>query len=142
MLGLIPALIIVATGCNKGEPRGDIVGEVQFDGKPVETGMISFESTQSAGPPRNVPIENGKYRIDGKGALTPGAYHVRITAANRSKMDSKKADNPNAQEEFIPLLPAPWNTQSQLTVDVKPGKNTFHFRGKKGGEPSVESAAN
>jgi hypothetical protein len=142
MLCLIPAMLVAATaGCNKGEPRGDVAGEVQFDGRPVETGMVSFEPTQAAIAPRNVPIENGKYRVDGKGALTPGDYRVRITAADRSKMDSKKASNPNAQDEFIPLLPSPWNTQSRLTVNVKPGKNTFLFRGEKGGEPSVETTA-
>ena len=51
----------------------------------------------------------------------------------------KPADAPqHVQVEYVPLLPPPWNAQSKLSVDVRPGKNTLHFHGKKGEEPSVE----
>ena len=68
MLRVMPAaLIAVTVGCGKGEPRGDVVGEVTFDEKPVETGMVSFEPTEATAPPRSVPIQNGKYRAAGMG---------------------------------------------------------------------------
>ena len=139
MLFVMPAaLVAVTVGCSNGEPRGEVFGEVRFDGQPVETGMVSFEPTKAMAPPRNVPIQNGEYRAGGDQALTPGTYRVRITAADRSKMGLKAANDPHARVEYVPLLPSSWNAQSRLSVDVRPGKNTFHFHGKKGEQPSVE----
>lgn len=100
--------------------------------------MVSFEPTEAASAPHSVPLQNGEYRADGKSALRPGTYCVRITAAYLSKMDPSAANGPDAQGEYVPLLPAPWNAQSKLSVNVRPGKNTFDFHGKKGEEPSVE----
>ena len=70
MLRVIPAaLVAVTVGCSNGEPRCDVFGEVRFDGQPVETGMVSFEPTEAVAPPRNVPIQKGKYCADGEKRL-------------------------------------------------------------------------
>jgi hypothetical protein len=140
LLAVPLALVALAVGCNRGEPRGDVVGDVTFDGQPVQAGMVSFEPMEAKAPPRNVPIENGNYRAGGDSGLTPGKYRVRITAADLSKSDPNPPKNINTRVDYVPLLPPPWHTQSKLTVDVKPGKNTFHFHGKKGEEPSVTTA--
>jgi hypothetical protein len=139
MLLVTPAALVAATlGCGKSEPRGDVFGEVRFNGQPVEAGMVSFEFTETVASPRNVPIQKGAYHADGTRALKPGAYRVRITAPDMSKVDPKVAKDPNALVDYVPLLPPSWNVQSKLSVNVGPGKNTFHFRGKKGEEPTVE----
>jgi len=84
-----------------------------------------------------VSIENGKYRADGNNALPPGTYRVRITAPKRSQANQQPG-GPNDRVEYVPLLLPPWNTQSKLSVNVRPGKNTFHFFGNKGEEPGVK----
>lgn len=139
------AMIPLVAGCGGGEPVGDVAGEVLFDGQAVPAGMVSFESTDAAAPPRNAPIQNGKYEA---AALPPGKYLVRISAGQESQAPPDIHSSPNLQgpeakdTKFVPLLPQQWNVNSKLSVEVKPGKNTFHFRGDKSGEPRVETGAN
>lgn len=141
LLMMLAAFVAVAIGCNKGEPRGDVCGEVQCDGQPVQVGMVSFESIGAVTPPRNVPIQNGSYRANGKAALVPGTYRVRITAPKPFPASPNGTSGLNDRAVYIPLLAAPWNTQSKLSVDVKPGDNTFRFHGKNAEEPAVEIGA-
>lgn len=139
LFALLAMCITVTIGCRKSEPRGDVFGSVHFDGKPVETGMVWFEPDEATFPPRSAPIENGKYHADGVAGLKPGVYRVRITAASVSEIGGEKAAKAIlSQVVSIPLLPPEWNVQSKLSVDVKPGKNVFHFHGKKGEMPNVE----
>jgi hypothetical protein len=136
------AVLVAAIGCNRSEPRGDVSGEVSYNGKPVETGAISFEPMEAASTPRNLTVQSGVYRSDEKSALKPGKYRVRLSANDPSKKKGNiDLNNPNVRVDFIPLLPPSWNAQSQLTVEVKAGKNTFNFQGNKGQEPRVETVA-
>jgi hypothetical protein len=141
LLAVLPMCAsVVVIGCGKGEPRGAVSGEVAFDGKPVETGMVWFEPTRTSVAPRSIPIENGKYRVDEAGGLRPGTYCVRITAADVSRMGHAKSKKSILdQVDFVPLLPPTWNVQSKLLVEVKPGRNVFHFRGNRAESPNVES---
>ena len=139
------AMIPLVAGCGGGEPVGDVAGEVVFDGQAVSAGMVSFESTDAAAPPRNAPIQNGKYEA---AALPPGKYLVRISAGQDEQTppdihSSLDLQGPEAKDaEYVPLLPKQWNVDSKLNVDVQLGKNVFHFRGEKSGEPRVETGAN
>lgn len=140
---LLPAMlalfVMTTVGCSKGEPRGDVLGEVIFDGKSVEAGMVIFEPILAGSSPRNVPIENGKYHVDGEGAMRPGEYRVRITAADQSRLGSDTLKGVRSQVQFVQLLPESWNVQSRLSVNVKPGKNEFRFCGTKSEKPAVET---
>ncbi len=132
------ALLMLAVGCG-GERRGDVAGTVTFDGQPVAQGMISFECVEASGPPRNIPVRDGAYRASGAAGLVPGTYLVRISAGDLDAM----ADGPEADQhtpfEHVPLLPPEWNTESQLSVEVRQGRNTFNFSGNRGERPRVET---
>lgn len=133
------ALLALTLGCGGGEPRGDVDGTVTFDGQPVAAGMVSFEPVDATGPARNVPIRDGSYRASGASALAPGAYGVRIFAGDPAAIEQSSAGDQHTPFQHVPLLPPSWNTQSQLSVDVQPGRNTFHFSGKKGEEPCMDA---
>ena len=135
-----PILGLLA-GCGGGEPRGDIDGTVTFDGNPVQVGIVSFESADGTHPARNVPIHEGTYQASGDAGLVPGRYRVRITAGDPGA-EKPVAGAPDAQHtpvEYRPLLPPSWNTQSQLSVVVQSGGNTFNFAGKQGEQPHVDT---
>lgn len=141
MLLTTAAIVAMTFGCSKREPRGDVCGEVICDRQPVQVGMVSFESVTTVAPPRNIPIQNGKYHADGVNALPLGEYRVRITAPKPLPAGTNVVSGPHEYAMYVPLLAAPWNTLSKLSVDVKPGKNTFLFHGKNAEEPTVEIGA-
>lgn len=131
-------LMVLAVGCG-GEPRGDVSGTVTFEGKPVAQGMISFENAETAGPPRNVPVRNGEYQATGAAGLVPGTYRVRISADDVAAMGVSPETDQHTPFNYVPLLPPVWNVQSQLSVEVRQGKNTFNFVGNRGEQPRVET---
>ena len=141
LIWLPAGLALVIFGC-RGSEQASVSGEVSYGGRTVETGMVTFEpaEAEAKSPSRNVPIREGRYEARGEAGLAPGEYLVRITAPDLSKTDMDASAGPHARVEYVPLLPAEWNTRSNLTVDVKPGENVFHFRGNRGEKPAVDAS--
>ena len=73
-LGIV-ALSIV--GCSSDL---EVSGRVTFNGKPVESGTITFEPEDRSGPTKSEVVTNGAYRLAGVKRVTPGAKTVRIQA--------------------------------------------------------------
>jgi hypothetical protein len=130
--GLI-VLGIVAAGCDQGGddlPRQPIWGTVTLDGKTVAKGTIQFQPATGAEPTSaGSLIEDGKYSIDRTGGLVPGTYKVIINA-----QAGEAAALPKDQQVGKPhappkeLIPAKFNTQTTLTVQVKQGEEkAFDF---------------
>ena len=71
-------------------------------------------------------INGGKYRLDSQNGPEPGKYRVEITW--RKKTGNKvPGEGGHPRDEIVPGIPAKYNTESELVVEVKPGRNTFHF---------------
>ena len=138
-LALLTGLALCAAGCGKGgDQQSDVAGDVTYDGQPVGAGAVSFEPSTPTASPGTFTIHDGKFAAAAGASLKPGKYLVRVTAPDLSKMKSGTTDDPHAQVQFVPLLPEAWNVQSKLTVELKPGRNDVHFRGKRGEAPQAE----
>lgn len=136
---LLMSFLLPLLGCGGGKSLSCVSGEVMFDGKPVQTGLIVFELVQGKVPPPGVLIKNGKYEVTAERKLAPGSYLVRITAPDLSKSDvSVPAGLNDPAPQAFPLLPLTWNTQSQLKVELKPGNNAVNFSGNHTEPPQVE----
>jgi hypothetical protein len=116
---------LALSGCNR---LGSLSGAVTFDGKPVEHALIRFESLPR--PSESVEggsVVNGRFEIAPKIPLRAGSYQVIISAPNPPKASRKSAgpgDTPVGEE----LIPARYNTESTLVVEVKAGtRNEFTF---------------
>ncbi len=136
--GLLAGFALAACGCGGGEPVSRVSGEVLCDGQPVPTGMVAFEPAKTQAPPCSLPIRDGRYEVTAEARLKPGAYLVRITAADTSQTSQAAPLGPNDRATFVSLLGPGWNVQSRMTVDLKPGKNAVTFRGKKDEQPTAE----
>jgi hypothetical protein len=80
-MALIVALFVLATGCGPDGPqRYRMSGKVTFEGRPVPTGMISFEPAEKGIGGGFAPIVNGAYDTErtGRGHLG-GEHSVQIT---------------------------------------------------------------
>ena len=127
-MGLVVALLGMCAGC--GSKLATVQGNVTFDGKPVEQGSIVFEPADGAGPVAGGTIEKGTYRLAGEGGVVPGKKLVRIIAVRPTgrKIEAGPPTPPGTMvDELRPYIPAIYNQQSTLTIEVPAGQVTRNF---------------
>lgn len=121
---VLSAVPWIAIGCGS---RQTIEGTVTVDERPLEQGYINFRPTSNAkGPPVGGPIEQGKYAIRPQSPLE-GSFRVEVTALG--KTGRKTSDGAGARVDIEgQVLPACYNTESTLQVEIKPRQqNEFKF---------------
>jgi hypothetical protein len=117
--GLLPA----GFGCGDGKVR--VRGTVSFDGKPVESGVISFDPADGQGPNTGAAITGGRFEMSGAAVATPGKKIVRIRASRPTgrKIESGPPAPPGTLvDELEAFIPAHYNEKSTLTAEILPGK--------------------
>lgn len=120
--------VLLLAGCAGAIEKVPVSGAITYDGEPVATGQIVFQS--KAGGRTEVSIINeGKYSIPEQYGLTPGEYVVKITG-DRPTGETAKTDSfvtadvsREIQEQFIP---AKYNAASQLSVTIEPVAQATH----------------
>jgi hypothetical protein len=115
-LAALLGLLVATTGCGGGGPSiAPVSGTVRLDGKPLAGASVVFEP-QVGKVSRAFTDDQGRFELvylrDIKGALV-GRHTVRITT--------------NSEADPSERLPACYHVQSDLTREVEPGGNTFHF---------------
>jgi len=119
------ALCAGAIGCGGGSPRPvSVRGQVTFQGRPLERGMVTFVPTEP-GPPATGKIEpDGQYSLStfrpGDGAL-PGRYAVMVIAVGDTAGRLPDEANP-PPALLIPRKYASHRT-SDITKDVSEANN-------------------
>jgi hypothetical protein len=128
-----PSLFL--TGCGGGDnlPREEISGSVAVDGKPLDSGLITFQPDGSEATQSGASVVQGKYTIPRDQGLVPGKYTVTITAAGNTPEKQVDTLTNNNMPGMPPLpakevIPSSYNSQSLLSAQVKAGsKNEFNF---------------
>jgi hypothetical protein len=113
-------LLLAGCGGSAELPKVEISGHVTYNGKPVQSGEITFlpmDGTKS--PPTAAVITNGEYRTATRGNIAVGKYRVEI----REFRESKNANTgiPEPAPAMIPreqLLPARFNVDSTMELVV------------------------
>jgi len=112
---------VALIGCGKAEaPSGTVSGTVTLDGQPVDSGEISFVS--SDGFAASGPITGGQFKLEDP--LPVGKYAVGITPAALTEAPGEEGDTAVAPTSPVP---AGYNMPgtSGLTHDVQQGANTM-----------------
>ena len=117
--------IALASGCGGGGPYG-VSGSVKYKGQPVKAGLIAFIPEGAASPAGGAPITGGEYSVPAAAGLPAGKYRVSISvpdtkAAKAEEMPGMSGPPPKE------TLPVKYNASTELTAEVKPGKNVFDF---------------
>jgi hypothetical protein len=123
---LASGLLLCIVGCSSGNV-GLVSGTVHLDGKPLEGALVTFyPETEGANPSEmgtsiGRTDKAGKYELiynrDEMGAVV-GKHLVYIeTLQEGSGYGAGRAEE----------VPKRYNTQSELHVEVKPGRNTIDF---------------
>lgn len=122
---------VLISGCGGGTNRLGISGTVNFKGKPLDTGIITFTPVSSETPTQgSAMITAGKYSISREQGLQPGKYRVSISSPDGKTPDggSDAIPGPTGNFASVERIPAEYNQKSKHEVEVKKGdKNSFDY---------------
>jgi len=150
-VGLLALLSLVAVGCNNGGaddlPREPISGTVSYDGKPLANGTIQFQpASQAEGMAAGGMVVEGRFDVPREEGPVPGNYKVQIDSIDETVTVTVPEQPTSPREDVLPgelkiappkkmkkrLIPPKYNSQSELTAEVKAGgPNTYVFDLKK-----------
>ncbi|MSR31163.1 MAG: hypothetical protein EXR99_06595 [Gemmataceae bacterium] len=127
------AVLLLIAGCwDSGPRRHAISGQVLYQGKPLDQGVILFEPenpfTTSGG---GAAIKDGRFAIVQEQGLMPGKYKVMISSGIDAAESKKLKQNQGPGEDDLPpkeRIPLKYNLESKLLLEVGPDfKPTVEF---------------
>ena len=129
-LAVLLALLPLLAGCGKssdGPERGDVRGKITVGGQPLEYGAIIFYPTAGTqGPSAGGQINDGKYAISTKNGPIVGKNRIEITGSKHTG-ETTRISTGQEIPKMVPVVPAKYNTNSELVRDIESGKNTLDF---------------
>jgi hypothetical protein len=122
-------LLLLIAGCGDNQVR--IRGNVTLDGKPIDTGAISFiPDDLSKGQTAGASITLGEFQVVGNNLPPPGLYRVEIRGQKKTgkQIPAGSPSPPGTMlEETIEAVPAKYNHKSELKQELKTGDNNINF---------------
>jgi hypothetical protein len=117
----------VVAGCETGPATGDVSGTVKVDGQtPAEGSSITFMPADGQSPTAGATIVQGRYTAK----VPVGKVKVEIRVPRPAAAPSDATAGPGGGGPgaggggwIEESLPARYNDATELTIDVKPGKN-------------------
>ena len=131
LIALFSAAMIGCSGSSDRPELGQVHGKVTMDGKPAAGVMVSFQPADGR-PSWGTTDEDGEYTLkylDQTGAKV-GKNLVTISTPNSGDVpeDCSKIDEGGTAADPIPPRYNTLATENpEMTVEVKPGDNTFDF---------------
>jgi hypothetical protein len=126
-LFLIAALVLA--GCSRQTKLGIVEGDVLLDGQPLQEGRVQFTPEDGKGQPGGATIADGKFKAE----MPPAKMKVAINA-NKVVGKTKAYPTPESPwiDEVVELIPHRYNATSELSLDVKPGRQSvkYELKGK------------
>lgn len=122
----VTLMLSLLIGCGSENPlsRQRVTGTVTLNKEPVANGTIRFEPAGPQGVASGTTISQGKFDIPAERGLPTGEYIVRISAAGEGvAAEAAPGDSSKLAEE---LIPAAYNSNSQLKITVNAGANQPH----------------
>lgn len=134
---LLCLCLLLLAGCAR---QSTVTGEVAYEGKPIEQGVITFLPADGKGSAASADIEAGRFTVE---EVMPGPKVVQITATRtvpfaRSSEEmaqrhaaAKAKGNHTGIIDPADVIAADAEGNNQ-TVEVKAGVQTMNFALKKG----------
>jgi hypothetical protein len=100
LLSFIAAFGFAIAGCSESDLMM-VSGNVMIDRKPVDRGLITFESAGGSGKPTGASIHDGKFTVDKSHGLRPGDYRVILQAQRRTGKKIRDRQMPTEVDEMV-----------------------------------------
>lgn len=136
-VGLILAVSLVllpTAGCKRGYegPRRIAVsGSVSLDGEIIDHGIINLIPLVNDKRKASAVIENGIYRIPEARGPNSGKHMVEIhwlKPTGRKRLNQGDPGGPSMIDETIEVIPAKYNTQTTIQVEITSDQNKHDFQ--------------
>jgi hypothetical protein len=117
--------LLVLCGCVGSDGAADVDGEVLLDGQPLADGVIHFFPVAGTSRTESAFIKGGQFHK----RVPLGKHRVEISSVQaRPTRPGQDADSAAGAE----IVPARYNTKSELSTEVSRGKNKakFELKGK------------
>ena len=116
---------LLVAGCRSENDLAKVKGKVTLNGQPLQGAIVEFRPTAAEGSPSAAQTDaKGRYELmytfTTAGAM-PGEHVVSIRTAETC------FDDEGNEIERVERVPARYNSQTELTRTVEPGRNTFNF---------------
>jgi hypothetical protein len=106
----------------------DVDGDVVLDGKALDEGVIHFFPLDAQARTASTFVNGGRFQT----RVALGTHRVEISCVKPRVLRAKQdADSGTGQE----IVPARYNTKSELKAEVKTGKNLLRFELQSKGTP-------
>src|SRR5262245_40943022 len=113
------AMLLLIGGCSDSN-EVTVSGSVTIDGTPAKTGSIAFIPADGKSRTSGGPITDGKYET--RVPIGNHRVEVRVAKVVGQRKLYNTPDSPT-QDILEEILPAKYNSQSELQLEVKPGDN-------------------
>ncbi len=122
--GLFLMGLLALAGC-AGDNMAEVKGMVKVNGTPIEKGAMTFYPVDGKSPTTGCGIKDGQYDCQ----VPFGTMKVAISMPQVYMMKKLYPNDPKSPEAPMSKesLPAKYNAQSELKIDVKPGLNEKDF---------------
>jgi len=115
----IAVVAMLVAGCEKPN-IGTVTGTITVDGSPAQSGSIAFFPVDRKSSTAGSEIVDGQYTA--KVALGAAKVEIRVPKVMGEKKLYNTADSPK-KKILAESLPAKYNDQTELQLDVQPGEN-------------------
>jgi hypothetical protein len=116
-------------GCSPDSGKGTVTGTVTLDGQPLKSGLIRFIPADGRTPTAEATITDGEFSAQ----VPLGEKRISISApkvvGKRKAYETPDSPTVDIVEE---LLPARYNVASELTLNVKGGRQDAEFKLERG----------
>lgn len=126
---LVLVWLSALTGCMTDDGRQSLDGTVTLDGAPLAEGSILITPMAgTSGPVSGGAIQDGQFSVTSKKGVVAGHYRVEISSTQKSGNKRYDPGLGTEVDEIIQILPARYNEQSELQLEVKEdGPNEYTF---------------
>ena len=117
--GVVAALVAVL-GCSGPPTHGEVTGAVMIDGKPAARGAVTFIPVDGKSQTAGGEIKDGRYTA--RVPIGLAKVEIRVPKVVGKKKLYDTPDSP-VQDVLEEVLPERYNNSTELTLEVKAGKN-------------------
>jgi hypothetical protein len=116
---MLGGFVLALAGC--GNSPSIVSGKVTLDGVPLKQGAITFIPSAGDAPTAGASIRDGTYTVE----APPGGKRVEITGFEVVGQVPAYGNDKNGpmKEVTKSVVPPKFNQNSNLTADIKSGKN-------------------